>query len=88
MKVTIKRDSPRYTDWIRVFGHAPVEVEPAGNLDSKKRLRVKLSSLNQAERQQCARYIAETTHLPIDHAARISPTVDTQDVTVIEELFP
>lgn len=88
MKVTIKRSSERYAAWVRVFGASPVEVEPAGSLDGVKRLRVVLPALSDAQRRACARYMAEITHLPADRAARISPTVNADDVIVMEELFP
>ena len=87
MKVLIKPTSPRYADWIRVFGPGPVEVVPAGSRDTTKRLAVRLDKLKALQRQRCTRYMAEVMHQPVHVAERIRPTVDAADVIEVPELF-
>jgi len=86
MKVTIRKDSPRFEDWVRIFGILPVEVEPAPQRGPTARYRVVLSSLKILQRQRCTVYMAMRTHKPSDQAARIAPLVDAADVDVVEEL--
>jgi len=87
MKITVKRDAPAYKVFTAIFGYAPIEAEPAGELDGKQRVRVIVAKLTGPQRIRWADHLRKVLNVgPLD-AVHKAPTLDLDDVDVELELF-
>jgi hypothetical protein len=92
MKATIRRDSPRYSTWLDIFGTDtisildPPKVGPQGQL----RILVDVGALNPNQKKRLAVKFSKAWRMPADrvmHEIEVSGSVpiSAEDVDVMEE---